>query len=253
MSDEVLFYMPGLSRKILIDEHRFYVEQARKRLLSQFENIEAESRQAADDWLKRNSGRFDPDNDDPQWFYDTASEVESEFYLLLSNMKDRIRLSVVAGMFHEWEKQLRGWLVEEIKHWHRGEEALKKVRKAPFVGIIELLECIGWPIRGTNYFCIIDACHHVVNLYKHGNGDALDLLKQKYPEYLGCTLAESGPFSGIEYRDHRHLKVSDDQFQAFSDSIVAFWQAVPEYIYCSEDTQVPDWLGKAMQKDNGGH
>src|SRR3546814_4366230 len=58
----------------------------------------------------------------------------------------RSRLSVVAGMFHEWDKQLRDWLVREIQHWHHGETAALKVWSADFVQIAELLESIGWPI-----------------------------------------------------------------------------------------------------------
>ena len=42
----VLFQMWGPFRQSLIDGHLFYVEQARKRLLTQFENIEAEADKA---------------------------------------------------------------------------------------------------------------------------------------------------------------------------------------------------------------
>ena len=59
----VLFQMWGPFRQSLIDGHLFYVEQARKRLLTQFENIEAEADKASEDWLENNSHRFDPDRD----------------------------------------------------------------------------------------------------------------------------------------------------------------------------------------------
>src|SRR3546814_14432032 len=70
----------------------------------------------------------------------------------------RSRLSVVAGMFHEWDKQLRDWLVREIQHWHHGETAALKVWSADFVQIAELLESIGWPICSADYFRTLDAC-----------------------------------------------------------------------------------------------
>lgn len=65
MSDYVLFQMWGPFRQSLIAGHLFYVEQARRRLLSQFGDIEAEADKAAEDWLRRSSGRFDPDRHDP--------------------------------------------------------------------------------------------------------------------------------------------------------------------------------------------
>ena len=90
----------------------------------------------------------------------------------------------------------------------------------------------------------------MVNVYKHGEGMALNDLKQKYPEYLDDPFNGSGgAFSDVEHRDHTHLKVSKDQFQAFSDAVVAFWQAVPEDIVESKVKDVPDWFGKALLKD----
>ena len=100
---------------------------------------------------------------------------------------------------------------------------------------------------------MLDACRLVVNVYKHGEGNSLEDLKQKYPEYLHDPfLASGGGFSDVEHRDHTDLNVSDEQFQAFSDAIVAFWQAVPENIFKSTANDVPDWFGKAIRKDRTG-
>ncbi|MCM3609416.1 hypothetical protein M4D49_28430 [Cupriavidus pauculus] len=53
MSGQVLFHMWDPYRQSLIEGHRFYVEQARKRLLSQFGDIEREASAAADAWLDK--------------------------------------------------------------------------------------------------------------------------------------------------------------------------------------------------------
>jgi hypothetical protein len=165
-------------------------------------------------------------------------------------MRERTRLSVVAGMFHEWEKQLRDWLVREIQHWHRGSNATLKVWSADFVQIVDLLESFGWNLRTTGYFRTLDACRLVVNVYKHGEGKSLDDLRDSFPEYLDDPLKEVGrTLSDVKNRDHTDLKVSDDQFQAFSDAILAFWNEVPENVFDSQLTDVPDWFGKAIMKD----
>jgi hypothetical protein len=57
--------MWGPYRQSLIKRHQFYVKQARKRVLSQFENMEEEADKAAEEWLEQSSGRFDPDWHDP--------------------------------------------------------------------------------------------------------------------------------------------------------------------------------------------
>jgi hypothetical protein len=251
MSDYVLFHMWEPFRQSLVDGHLFYVDQARKRLLSQFDDIEAEADRAAEEWLEQSSRRFDPDRHDPGEFYEAANNAGIEFYQLLSDMREQTRLSVVGGMFHEWDKHLRDWLAREIQHWHRGDNAILKVWSADFGQIADLLESFGWNVRGADYFRTLDACRLVVNVYKHGEGKSLDELRNRFPEYLYDPFSGSGgAFSDTKYRDHTHLKVSDNQFQAFSDAILAFWRDVPEKVLEPQVTDVPDWFGKAIMKDS---
>ncbi|WP_439684239.1 HEPN AbiU2-like domain-containing protein [Cupriavidus oxalaticus] len=247
MSGYALFQMWGPFRQSLIKGHSFYVEQARKRLLSQFDGIKADADRAAEEWLERSGQHFDPDRHDPGDFYERANDVGIEFYGLLCDMCEQTRLSVVAGMFHEWDKQLRDWLVREIQHWHRGDNAILKVWSVDFGQIVDLLESFGWNLRTAEYFRTLDACRLVVNVYKHGKGKSFDDLRSSFPEYLDDPFG--GTLSDTKYRDHTHLKVSDDQFQAFSDAILAFWRDVPDNVVDSHLTDMPDWFGKAILKD----
>jgi hypothetical protein len=250
MSGYALFQMWGPFRQSLIKGHSFYVEQARKRLLSQFDGIKADADCEAEEWLQQSGQHFNPDRHDPGDFYERANDVGIEFYELLSEMREQTRLSVVAGMFHEWDKQLRDWLVREIQHWHRGDNATLKVWSADFGQIADLLESFGWKLRSVDYFRTLDACRLVVNVYKHGEGKSLGDLRNGFPEYLNDSLKDfGGMLSDTNYRDHTHLKVSDDQFQAFSDAILAFWRDVPENVDDSQLTDVPEWFGKAILKD----
>ena len=250
MSGYALFQMWGPFRQSLIKGHSFYVEQARKRLLSQFDGIEADADRAAEEWLKKSRQHFDPDRHDPGDFYERANDVGIEFYGLLSDMREQTRLSVVAGIFHEWDKQLRDWLAQEIGHWHRGDNATLKVWSADFVQITDLLESFGWKLRTADYFRTLNACRLVVNVYKHGEGKSIEDLRNNFPEYLDDPLKDFGDtLSDRKYLDHTHLKVSDDQFQAFSDAILAFWRDVPESVFDSQLTDVPDWFDKAILKD----
>lgn len=250
MSAYVLFQMWGPFRQSLIKGHSFYVEQARRRLLSQFDDIEAEADRASDEWLEQSGRHFDPDRHDPGDFYEAANDVAIEFYGLLSDMREQTCLSVVAGMFHEWDKQLRDWLAREIQHWHRGDSTTLKVWSADFGQIAHLLESLGWSVRSTAYFPTLDACRLVVNVYKHGEGKSLDELRNRFPEYLEDPFKGSGgALSDTKHRDHTHLKVSDDQFQAFSDAIVAFWRDVPENILDTQITNAPEWFERAILKD----
>ena len=250
VSDFVLFQMWGPFRQSLIDGHLFYVEQARKRLLSQFDDLEKESDKAAEEWLAQHSHHFDPDHHDQGDFYESANDAGIEFYQLLSDMRDRTRLSVVAGMFHHWDKQLRDWLVREIQHWHRGDRVASKIWSMDFAKTVDLLESMNWKLRGAKYIDKLGACRLVVNVYKHGEGGSFDDLKRLYPEYLNDpfnALAQS--FLGPDDLDHTNLSVNDAQIEEFSIAIVQFWLNVPENIFTSEMTTVPEWFANAVLKD----
>jgi hypothetical protein len=236
-------------RQFLIGKHLFYFEQARKRLLSQFEDMEAESKQAADEWLAKNSRSFDPDRHDAGSYYEASYEASIEHYELLSDMRDQTRLSVVAGMFHEWEKQLRNWVAKEIRRSYGSDAAVTQIWKASFGDLIELLESYGWDVRNRQFFELIDVCRCVVNVYKHGNGGALGELKKKYQYYLVDPVALIDPLlSDIDFLDYTYVKVSSAQLQDFSDAIVKFWSDVPERLYGWDGMDVPNWFGKAVQK-----
>lgn len=117
---EVLMQMWNPHREFLIQQHRFYVNEARSRLMSQFENINADADEAAEAWLERRGKFFDPDRDDEGSIYEEAEGVAIEFYRQLDEMREQTRLSVVAGMFHAWEKNLRKWITDELRRWRLG-------------------------------------------------------------------------------------------------------------------------------------
>lgn len=250
MHNRVLFHMWGPFRESLIKRHLFYFEQAQNRLLAQFEDMEVESDRAAEKWLEQNGSQFDPDRHDSGDFYEWANDASIEFYGLLSDMRDQTRLSVVAGMFHEWDKQLRDWLAREIQRWHYGENVKNQIWSVNFGQLIELLESFGWNVSDKEYFHPLDACRLVVNVHKHGDGKSLDDLKNCYSEYFEKTYLESRlGILDLRYLDYTHLDVSDEQIRLFSNTIENFWRDVPENVLASQVTSFPGWFEKSMNKD----
>lgn len=243
-----LFYMWEGHRQSLMAEHRFYVEQARKRLLSQFTDIESEADRAEEAYLEKTTHCFDPDRHDPSDFYEAAHDEGCEFYRLLSEMHEHTRLSVAAGMYQEWDKQLRDWLTTEIRHWHGGNNLLEATWKASFDGIMDLLGALGWSVKQSSFYPKLEALQLAVNVFKHGEGNSLTTLKDRYPDYLENQFADLN-MSG--FLDYTNLKITDEQIDAFSAAILAFWQDVPERIFDDNisDGSFPDWFERAWKKD----
>lgn len=250
MANFVAFQMWGPFRKQLVRAHIFYVEQAKKRLLTRFENIEEEAQAEMDTWLQETSHLFDPERHDPSDFYEQANDVGIEFYELLTEMRDRTRLSVIAGMYHEWDKQLRDWFWSEIRRWHRGEELKRQVWAVDFVSLMEFMVSLGWGVKDKAYYPHLDACRLIVNVYKHGEGQSFEQLRDRYPDYVEHPLASADHMSwAVSCTDYNHLKIADETVDLISQAIIDFWNDVPENLYASKIEQVPKWFERAYNKD----
>ena len=251
--NEVLFQMHSALRSELVSKHEFYIRQAKKRLLSQFkeEDIRQEADLEGERFLEENQRHFNPDVHDGSEFHEMAGEARSERYQLLLEMRNSIRMSIIAGLFHEWEKNLRQWLVDEVQHWHYGEEAKSIIWKKNVSELFELLESFGWPLKSAPYFKDLDACRLIVNVYKHGEGNSLNELDQSYPQFLDHPFEEMRGTLGKMWfsPSYEYLRVEDDDLEAFSDAILRFWKDVPNNVLNNQITNPPSWLVKAIKKD----
>lgn len=245
-----LFQLDRDIRQSLIEGHLFYVEQAKKRLLSQFDDIDAAADQAAEAWLEQRSAYFDPDRHDLDDVYEAAREVRFEFGCMLAEMYEQTRFAVLAGMYHAWDKQLRLRVIKGIRDWHEGSQVTREVWRADIGKIFELLEGFGWEIRKRPYHQKLDACRLIVNVYKHGEGQSFIDLQKRYPEYVRGGLGAAGAFP--VYREHTDIEVSDEQFDEFSNAIIAFWRDAPGAIAAPEQIELPGWFEKAVLEDRPG-
>ena len=241
-----LFYMWGPFRDSLIESHLFYVKQAKVRLLSQFDNLSIEAEKYAEEWLKERSPYFNPDIHDPSDFDEHAYDASIEFYQMLSDMRNRTLLSIMAGLFHEWDKQLRDWLVKEVNHWHSGEAVKKAIWKANFEEVFDFIDKVIVEVKSQNFYQPLDKCRLLVNAYKHGEGDSFQNLKSKYPEFLDSLMV--GDFF-VNFSDYTDIVVNDTHVDEFSNAIVEFWKIIPQYVYSDKDIEFPDWFKKAYIKD----
>lgn len=241
------FQLVARERDLRISEHRFYVDQAKTRLLSHFANIEAEADQAEKELWERSGEFFDPDCHDPADLAEAARDHGMEFYQLLCDMHDRTRLSVVAGMYHQWDKSFRRFLVREFK-WPRlvvGDNTRRAIWKLDSAKLEQLLGALGLDLQKLSSYARLDAMRLVVNVFKHGEGQSLDDLRQRHPGFLGEHPHDWG------FYDDTDLTVSDEQIDEFATAIEAFWNELPAELTFDEDADldVPREFEKAWRRD----
>lgn len=251
------FYMWGQRRQNLISGHKFFVSEGKARLTDQFsdsQKLEREADDFAEKWLNDASQHFDPDRHDPGDFYEQAHDKSISLYFSLEELGNSARLAVISGMFHAWERELKKWLTSNdgLGHWHRGTELPKAIWRANFSQIFELFEHAGLFPENDTTRVSLDTCRLIVNTYKHGSGDSetnLKAIRLELFDPFDFRLKEPDQTLG-SYVDYEDLYVKTEHIDEFSDAIIAFWNAVPENITDKDLSLVPDWFGKALQKDN---
>jgi len=214
-------------RSHFIERHDFYVEQVKKRLFLQFLDIEKEAETRANEAFN-SMGRYASEYDDPADYAEAAHEAGVDHYLMLSDLHNQVILGALAGMYHQWDKELRQFLARELRHTCPPETE-KSIWKENIAEIFDLLKDFGWDCRNASFFPALDASRLIVNVYKHGNGKALEDLSKRYPEYLfGYDTGQNS----LPYRlDHELLTISEDQFEQLADNVRLFWQEFPERSY----------------------
>lgn len=245
-----VFILTDAEREDAVSEHRFYVEQAKNRLLSAFNNISEEADQAEQTAWEEGGRHFDPDYYDESMLAEAAINHGISFYQLLSEMHERTRLSVIAGMYHHWDKRFRRFLVRELRHpgLMPGLHTRRALWKIDSTKLEDFVRALGLDVRAFPSFPKIDAMRLVVNVFKHGEGKSLDDLRQLYPEYVPCRHAWQ------MHPDDTDMEVTDFHLDEFSDAIESFWRTLPKELVFdfSQDLDAPDEICKGYRKDTAG-
>ncbi|WP_226991684.1 hypothetical protein [Citrobacter amalonaticus] len=245
-----IFFFAAVDRPWFLNPHQFYSEQAQKRLLSQFSDVEMSSEatmkgqlflESAGDW-------FNPDYHDESDVYENIEQIEACHWVSLRDMKVTVTLSLTAGMYHQFDKALRELLIREARSWRWLDRSVMPdlIWNLSFPRLMDLLEWLGIEARNMSCFPLISACHQVVNVYKHGDGDAHQKLVISHPEYYSVWQFEGHPQERAAR--HEELEVSEKQFGEFAEAITEFWESLPEGVSYSGMGKEPEWFDKAYGK-----
>lgn len=221
-------YMASGTRKLLLARHDFYVEQTDKRVLAHFQDIEAEASRYGEGEFLRLSSMLDDGTRDEGDVAEAADYRAQEFYSLLSDLKDQTLLGSLAGLYHQWEKDLREFIEWELNHYADRREVRKVAWGSNLGDVLGLIQDFGWTTRSEPFFPDVDACRLIVNVYKHGQGHALNQLAERFPEFVARPFYNWPAAFSTDFLDHEWLKVTPEQFSRIAGALRAFWTVFPE-------------------------
>jgi hypothetical protein len=214
-------------RVSIVERHTFFVTEAKNRLLNQFNDIEAEAERYQEEaWQAAIQAPYHGDEPDMGDIAQGVTDAAAGHYMLLDDMRKQVRLSTTAAMFHQWDKELREYLDNELRHYLERAWINKHIWNGKTVDIFDLFEQFGWKVTHLPFYKLIDACNLVVNVYKHGKGNALTRLHKDYPQYMSKVGIRS--WTGTLFLDHRWLEVTDSDFDDFAGAFEAFWREMPD-------------------------
>lgn len=240
-----IFYFAEIDRPAFINKHNFYVKEAKSRIFSQFNEslIEIEAQKIVDNYYEQAGEHFNPEYDDEGSILEQANFAGYSHWSALKEMKTTVSLALTAGMFHQFDKDLRKKCIMEFKHIIHYKIVNLMFWEISFPKLIELMEWIGMDIKDKPFYKEIDACHQLVNVYKHGDGNSHRSLSASYPKYYNNPL-------NVHHQNlhHDQLEVNIEQFLAFADAINDFWNNIPIHCFHSELREIPDWLETTCEK-----
>ncbi|ASK93082.1 hypothetical protein Xtri_22695 [Xanthomonas campestris pv. trichodesmae] len=233
-----------------VKEQRFYLDQSKARLLSPFASIEAEADAIEKECLENPPDFFAPENSDMSMVYEAAFHRSLEHYDLLLEMRERTLLGIAAGMYHHFEKSFRVRVARELRQsgWVIGKKTRDQIWRSDWSNLEALLLAFGWDVPSVPRYQDLEALRLVVNVFKHGEGQSFEDLKQRFPRFI--PELESGDSWG--YVDYTHLCVIDEHLDEFSEAIVSFWEAIPLQLSVEEgiaSLNLPGFYSRAMRQD----
>jgi hypothetical protein len=212
------------TRKRILERHDFYIAQTKARVLANFADIAGDAEKFARTEYDRLGAKY---SEEPDHAAEWAYERGQQFGALLDDLRKQTFLGALAGCFHQWDKELRGFLEHELLHNDFDAEGVqKKVWHEP---VFDILLEIGWDCRTCAFFPLIDACSLIVNVHKHGKGPSLERLNKLFPVYLHHPLgAATRPWSSKKSIHHEWMEISEAQFEEITSALRQFWQQFPE-------------------------
>jgi hypothetical protein len=103
-----------------VQRHDFYIAEVRRRVIKQFSDVESDAERFGESEYERLSSEPSDEPNDP---YDALAVIAEEatdraeyLYELLSDLKKQTFLGALAGLYHQWDKDLRHFVERELRH-----------------------------------------------------------------------------------------------------------------------------------------
>ena len=153
-----------------LGQHRAYVSVLVEKISSAFADIEAEAEKEAEEEFERGMNDAYDGSMDEGDIAERAMDAGIDKFSDLQFVKEQIHGLVVAGMYHLWERTVKGLICKErwISNTSKGD-----IQRATFRSLIDLLTEYGFDVRSKDFFDDLETMYLITNACKHGEGEGI--------------------------------------------------------------------------------
>ncbi|MNO25524.1 hypothetical protein D3C76_153640 [compost metagenome] len=199
-----------------------------------FEDIEKRAREHASELQKKIHVNENTDLSDlAEW----VSEQEVELYENLLRMKSNHLLMTISLLCQTWEQQLIKFTIQEMEHSFTFTQ-----KNMDFSEVQLLFKLHGVDIEKTNSWTKIKEMRWLVNTIKHGEGISSVKLRKIRPDFFYSNISDFLDDSidilelnGAVLLDGYTLKVQEEDFYTYLNSVINFWDEMPERAFSDTD------------------
>jgi hypothetical protein len=206
---------------VALGAHMWSADRLRQRLSTSPDELQAQAYALADVDLGHPSNGADDDD----WL--SYQHHASQYLSSLKSTESYLWGLGVAGLFHQWEREMRQVAVithPELKATEKS-LALEQIKAADFSGLCRLAQESGFdPVAWSNY-AKLDETRLIANAIKHGQGTSLTSLAGSRPDLFQRP---QSIYSGSRPPTFDDLMIGQSEFDATDTVILQFWIAYEE-------------------------
>jgi hypothetical protein len=137
---------------------------------------------------------------------------------------DHLLLMSLVGLYHQWERTVKRFLADEFQRNGFSEDWRSRTLRADFSLLKKWIEALGFPPAQAQVLGELHSLLLIVNVAKHGDGDACQKLAKKHPDFFWHAPDEAAGESRAE-----RLRIAPQNLEQFALGIVKFWQSFPQH------------------------
>ena len=226
------FWGPAL-RSSFIPEIEWFVRMFLERVLTAFDNIEAEADAAADEAWEGYMQQPSDGSEDPGDYAEIAIEAGIERYTRLSNVRQALLNMSAVSLWHLVEQQILFFHKRQVLSIHEENESTLHNRRT----FIERMKAAGIDVEGLSSWSKLNELRVIANAVKHGEGNALNQAALLRPDILiHPTMRDEPPMfqSAKPHADRpaggEDIYVTAADIKKYAEAAIEFWNKIADEI-----------------------